>query len=192
MNKKTIAAVLAALILPTAAIAADGAFAADKNLKYTFGELGYNDLDAGGASIDGLSVEGSYEFTDLFFGFASFSDIGGDGYDSTTLTFGAGAAIGLTDKVDGYGKIGIVQNDTSSGAFDADDSGFALEFGVRSLVAQNIEVFGDIQYVDIYEDSETGFELGGRYWMNSDLGFSVAYTDVDDTDGLMLAARYHF
>lgn len=192
MNKKMLAAVATALFLPAAAIAADGAFAADKNLSYTFGELAYNDLDAGNASIDGLSVEGSYEFTDMFFGFASFADLGGEGYDSTTLNFGVGAAIGLTDNVDGYGKIGIVQNDTSFGPADVDDSGFGLEFGVRSMVARNIEVFGDVQYVDIYEDSETGFEIGGRYWLNQDLGFSLAYTDVDESDGLMLAARYHF
>ncbi|HEX6930082.1 MAG TPA: outer membrane beta-barrel protein [Gammaproteobacteria bacterium] len=194
MKKKTIAAAIAALMLPAAAIAADadGVLAADKNLSYTFGELAYHDLDAAGASVDGLGVEGSYEFTDMFFGFASFDDIGGEGYDSTTLTVGVGAAIGLTDKVDGYGKLGIVQNDTSFGPSETDDSGFGLEFGVRAMAAENIEVFGDIQYVDIYEDSQTGFELGGRYWMNQDLGFSLAYTDVEDSDGLVLAARYHF
>src|SRR5690606_31051644 len=101
-------------------------------------------------------------------------------------------AIGLTDKVDGYGKLGIVQNDTSIGATDIDDSGFGLEFGVRAMVAKNIEAFGSLQYVDIYEDSQTGFEIGGRYWMNEDLGFSLAFSDVEDTDGLVLAARYHF
>ena len=192
MNKKMIVAAAAALFLPVAAFAADGTFAADKNLSYTFGELSYNDLDTGAASVDGLGVEGSYEFTDMFFGFASFDDIGGDGYDSTTLTLGVGAAIGLTDKVDGYGKLGIVQNDTSAGPVDIDDSGFGLEFGVRAMVAKNIEAFGSLEYVDIYADSQTGFEIGGRYWVNEDLGVSLAFSDVEDTDGLVLAARYHF
>ncbi|HEX7029604.1 MAG TPA: outer membrane beta-barrel protein [Gammaproteobacteria bacterium] len=188
MNKNVIAAAAAALFLPAGAIAADGAFAADKNLSYTYGQFGYSDRDFDGPSADGFDIEGSYEVTDMVFVFGSYSDLSGD-FDSSALTFGAGAAIGLTDTVDGYGKVAFIDSEIGP----VDDSGLGLEFGVRSMIADKIELFGDLQYVDIYDDTDTILELGGRYWMQDNLGFSVSYQDGDFTgSGITLAARYGF
>ncbi|HEX6928854.1 MAG TPA: outer membrane beta-barrel protein [Gammaproteobacteria bacterium] len=189
MKKSAIAAAVAALALPAAAIGADSSMSFDdSNLSYTYAEFGYTDRDFDGPSADGFDLNASYEVTDLIFVFGGYTDLSGDG-DSSTLELGAGAAIGFTDKLDGYAKLAYLSNDAGV----VDDTGFGLEFGVRSMVAKNIEVFGDLQYVDIYNDTDTAFEIGGRYWHQSNLGFSLAYIDGDLTgSGITLAARYNF
>lgn len=190
MNKKIIAAV-AALALPVAAIAADSnddMFAADKNFSYTYGQFGYTDRDFDGASADGFEIEGSFELTDMLFVVGGYSDLSGDG-DSSTLNLGVGAAIGLNENLDGYAQFNFLQNDLGP----IDDTGYGLEFGVRSMIAEQVELFGDLKYVDIYEDTDTILELGGRYWMDDNLGFSLSYEDGDFTgSGITLAARYNF
>lgn len=174
MKKNIVAAAVAALVLPTAAFA-------DNGLSYTFGEVSYIDFgDAG----DGLGLEGSYKFHEMLFGFAEYQGID----DSDTLAFGIGAATALNETVDGFAKLAFVSNDSGS----ADDTGIGLEFGVRAMIVKQVEAFGSFTYVDIYEDSQTGFEVGGRYWLQDNLGVSLSYSDIEDSDGITLAARYNF
>lgn len=181
MKKNIVAAAVAALALPVAA------GAADSNFSYTYAELGYVDLDVNGAGTDGFSLEGSFEFTELLFGFAGYEDLSGD-FDYTNLTAGIGAAIALNDRIDGFARIAFVDNETGF----ADDTGIGLEAGVRASVMENLEAFGSFSYVDIYDDSQTGFELGARYWLQDNLGISLAYNDIEDADGFTLAARFNF
>jgi len=188
MNKKIIAAITAALVLPATAFAADSAFS-DKNLSYTYGEFGYVDktLDAAGdPGADGFGFGVSYEFTDMLFGFFNYEDLSGDA-DITIMNFGAGAAVGLTDKIDGYAKIGLVDIEVGAG----EDDGFGLEFGARTMFNEQVELFGNFQYIDL-TDSETGFELGGRYWFQKNLGASFSYETIGDFDGFNITARYEF
>ena len=181
MNKKIAAALAAALVLPVAAEAAE------TNFSYTYGELAYTDMDANGASADGIGLEGSYQFMEQVFGFASYEDLSGD-YDFTTMMVGVGFAHPLSANVDGIAKVAFVDNDAGI----ADDTGFGLELGLRAMVASQVEVFGSYQYLDIYEDSTNGFELGGRFWFQDNFGVSLAYNDIEDADGFTLAARYNF
>ena len=183
MNKKIIAAAVAALALPAAASAMENA-----NLSYTFAEFGYQDIE----EADGFNLEGSYQFNQTFFAFGEYNTLGNDGSDVTTLTFGAGAAVAMNDKVDLFAKLGFVSADIEVGPFSNDDTGFGLEFGARGMVTKELEVFGGLSYVDVFEDSRTGLELGARYWVQENLGISFAYEDVEDGSGFMLAGRYTF
>jgi len=74
-----------------------------------------------------------------------------------------------------------------------DDTGLGLEVGARAMVAEKIEAFGNLQFVDIYNDTDTGIEVGARYWHMDNLGFSASYTDGDFMgSGISVAARYNF
>lgn len=181
MNKKIAFAAAAALALPVAA------GAAETNFSYTYGELGYTDMDVNGASVDGLGLEGSFQFMEQVFGFASYEDLSGDG-DVSNLMVGAGYAHPLASNVDGIAKLAFVSNETGS----ADDTGIGLEFGVRATVAPKVEVFGSFSYIDIYEDASNGFELGGRYWIQDNIGLSLSYNDIEDADGFTIAGRFNF
>lgn len=181
MKKNIIAAAVAALVLPAAAIAAE------PNMSYTYGEIGYTDLDQDGFSADGLALEGSYEFMQQVFGFASYQDLSGD-FDSSTFIVGAGYVMPFNDKVDGYAKLGFVSDET--GPFD--DTGFMLGFGLRADITKQVEGFFEYTSTDIYDDTSSAFELGGRYWFQENMGVSLAYNDVEDADGFTVAFRYNF
>lgn len=184
MNKKIIAAVVAALVLPAAASAVE-----PSNLSYTYGQFGYADTTfdfPGDPGANGFALEGSYEFTDMFFGVISYSDLSGDA-DFSTLQFGAGAAIALAPTTDGYASLSIVDVDFGGGS----DDGIALEFGVRHMMNEQVELFGNLQYVDLTE-SETGFEFGGRYWFQKNLGASFSYETFDGDNTILIAGRYNF
>src|SRR5690606_3243053 len=104
MKKKIVAAAVAALVLPAAA------FAAETNMSYTYGELGYTDMGIDSASADGFALEGSYQFMENVFGFLSYEDLSGD-YDWSNMVIGAGYVMPLNDMIDGYAKVGFVSND---------------------------------------------------------------------------------
>lgn len=190
MNKKVIAAAVAALALPAATFAAEGdSMFADKSLSYTYGEFGFVDKTAdapGDPGADGFGFGVSYEFTDMVFGFLSYEDLSGDA-DFTYMNFGVGAAVGLTDTIDGYAKFGMV--DVEVAGFS--DDGFGLEFGARSMINEQFELFGNFQYVDMTE-SDSGIEVGGRYWFQENLGVGLSYESVGDFDGFNIMARYEF
>ncbi len=199
MKKNIIAAGVAALILPAAALAADEGikFGADNsNMNYTFGEFSYIDAD----QADGFGIEGSYQFHEKMFGFASYESLGDDFYDQTVLTFGVGSSMALNEQFDLYGKFAILSAEAEvefclpfvgcDSASD-DDTGFGFEIGVRGEVVEKVEVFGNLQYASVF-DGDTGYEIGGRYWLQDNLGLSLALWDMWETDGFTLAARYEF
>lgn len=184
MKKNIIAAAVAALVLPAAAAAVE-----PSTLSYTYGQFGYADTTfdfPGDPGADGFALEGSYQFTDMFFGVASYSDLSGDA-DFSTLAIGAGAAIGLAPSTDGYATLSFVDVDFGLGS----DDGLALEFGVRHMLNEQVELFGNLQYVDIAE-SETGFEIGGRYWFQKNFGASLSYETFDGDNTILIAGRYNF
>lgn len=190
MKKNIVAAAVAALVLPAAAFAAEGdSMFSEKKLSYTYGEFGYVDKTIdfpGDPGADGFGLGVSYEFTDMLFGFFNYEDLSGDA-DISMMNFGIGAAVGLTDTIDGYGKFGLVDVEVGT----ASDDGFGLEFGARSMVNEQVELFGNFQYIDMTE-SDSGIEVGARYWFQENLGASFSYESVGDFDGFNLTARYEF
>jgi hypothetical protein len=198
--KKIMIAAAAALALPAAAFAAEEGmkYGADhSNMNYTFGEFSYVDAD----QADGFGLEGSYQFNEKMFGFASYESLGDDFFDQTLLSFGVGSSMALNEKFDLYGKLAILSGEVEvefcnpfTGDCDGvtdDDTGFGFEVGVRGEVVEKVEVFGNLQYASIF-DGDTGFEIGGRYWFQENLGVSLALWDMWETDGFTLAARYEF
>lgn len=184
MKKNIVAAAIAALVLPAAASAVE-----PSTLSYTYGQFGYADTTfdiPGDPGADGFALEASYEFTDMFFGIFSYSDLSGDA-DFSTMQIGAGAAIGLAPTTDGYASLSLVDVDFGAGS----DDGLALEFGVRHMLNEKVELFGNFQYVDI-ADSETGIEVGGRYWFQKNVGASLSYETFDGDNTILVAGRYNF
>lgn len=204
MNKKVLAA-LAALVLPAAGIAAEEGFkfgASNSNMNYTYVQGGFMDVDYG----TGLALEGSYQFHDKFFVFGQFEDVSDDPVSQSLLAVGAGTSLALNDKFDVYGKAGFYSYEMEvdlpeecfpgigcfgGGGESWDDSGLGFEIGARGMVMPQVEVFGDFKFI-MLDDSVTGFDLGARYWVNDRLGVSIALTDMEESDGLVLAARYEF
>lgn len=186
MNKKAI------LLASAVALLASGTVAAG-NMDYSYGQVDYvdYDVDLGGASygVDGFGLTGSFEVTDMLFVAGEYVTLSGDGgFDYTDLKLGLGAAWAISDKADVYGVLSYLSNDVEF----TDDTGYELAFGVRSMVTNQVELYGELAYVDIYEDTATAFEIGGRYALTDAFGVVLAFESGDDYDGFKLGARFQF
>ncbi len=169
---------------------ATGAEPGQANFNYTYGEfdVGLVDVDVPGADSElGFQLVGSYRaWRDLFVK-ASYQDSGGDA-DLSLFKIGAGWAVPLQKGLDAYGLFSIARADVGS----ADDTGWALEGGVRYMANEQIELNGLLEFVD-FEDTEVGLGLGARYYFDDRLSGGVNYETISDfSDTLFFGVRYQF
>jgi hypothetical protein len=171
---------------------------ADEGFSYSFVELGYtsteiDDLDVEG---DGLGLRGSIEFTDMFHGFASYSDMDLD-FDvgATEMEIGAGLAWSISPNVDFVGTLSYLnlEVDLPAGFGSVDDSAIALGAGLRGRVGEQLELTGGLKYAEFDEGgNDTAFNVGGRYYftkmfaLGADIGFN------EDGTSWTLGGRFDF
>lgn len=187
----TVASAVAALSLMAPAFG-------DEGFSYSFVELGYtsteiDDLDVDG---DGLGLRGSIEFTDMFHGFASYSDIDLDfDVSATEMEIGAGLAHGISPNVDFVGTVSYLnlEVDLPAGFGSVDDSAFALGAGLRGRVGEQLELTGGLKYAEFDEGgNDTAFNVGARYYftkmfaLGADIGFN------EDGTSWTLGGRFDF
>ena len=190
-------AVLIASILATCAAAQ-----ADE-LDYTYVEAGFGQVDIDGLDEDGdaLFVGGSYGFGTNWLVFGEYStaefDAGaGAEVDFDQFVVGFGAHFPIAPRVDFVGKLGYVDVgadvSTPFGSASADESGYLLSGGVRSLFGQRFELEGAIEYVDIGDEDDTGISLSGLYRFTDLFSLGVRLATSDDSDEYGLFARFTF
>ena len=198
MNGVSRALLIAAALLPALSEAQDSATTrpASSQFNYSYVELGYQETEfqVGNADIDGdgLSLSGSFEINDDWHAFASYGNADLDfGIDIDTWAVGAGYAFPLRQDVDLYGRVLYLKLDVDPGALAADDDGLGLQFRIRALVTDELELEGGIQYVEV-EDSDTSLQVGARYYFTETFSAGVGLTLAGDADGIGINARYSF
>lgn len=189
-----------------------GAHAVEQNLSYNFLQVSYSDtdVDSGGETFsgDGFGFAGSIEFGPTAFLFAEYESVGADesfdtgfgsvsaSVDATMLSAGIGGAWALSDRSNFFARAAFLKADADLdiegfGSWSDDDTGYGLQLGVRGMASDAMELFASATYVDVFDGSETGFDLGGRFWITPAFGLSLAYGTADDTDSLTLGARFN-
>lgn len=164
---------------------------------YSYVELAYDeaDFDVRGAEIDGdgFTLSGSFEINDDWHAFAAYGNSDLDfGIDIDTWALGAGYAFPLREDVDLYGRVLYINQEIDVPGFgDADEDGLGLQFRIRALVTDELEVEGGIQHVDV-GDSDTSLQVGARYHFTEAFSAGIGLTFGGDTDGLGINARYSF
>jgi hypothetical protein len=169
---------------------------ASPQFNYSYVELGYQETEfqVGNADVDGdgLSLSGSFEINDDWHAFASYGNADLDsGADVDTWALGGGYAFPLRQDVDLYGRVLYLKLDVDPGALAADDDGLALQFRIRALVTDELELEGGIQYVEV-EDSDTSLQVGARYYFTDTFSAGLGLTLAGDADGIGINARYSF
>ena len=183
--------------MPALATAQDnGTRPQSSQFNYSYVEIGYDesDFDVGGGDIDGdgLTLSGSYEINDDWHAFASYGTADLDfNVDIDTLAVGVGYVFPLQDDVDLYGRVLYINQDIDTPGGDADEDGLGLQFRIRALVADDLEVEGGIQYVDV-GDNDTSLQAGARYYFTEEFSAGVGITFGGDTDGIGINARFSF
>ncbi|MGH8530694.1 MAG: outer membrane beta-barrel protein [Nevskiales bacterium] len=193
---------VALLLLPLSALAAEG-------LSYNYVEADYfqGDIDVPGGEVDfdGFALEGSFGFNEMFYvtgqyADASIDETGVDG-DSEGISLGIGGHTSQwTGGVDLFGVLSYERAEvdisvTSGGitrSFKADDDGFGVEVGLRSLVTAALELNGSVKYVDVGDADGTGFEIGAVYSFTPTIAALAAYQDGEDSSGFLVGGRLYF
>jgi len=176
-----------ALFAAIAALCAPSALLADMN--YTNFEIDYLDLDGdGGVSGDGFQIGGSYELNDQFHLFGSWADQSYDGgADGETLEIGAGWSHGFSDTLDFVATLSLLDAEIESFS----DDGLAIGGGIRTRLGESFELDAGLKYVD-FDESDTGINLGARYYFNDSMALGASLDSYDNADTLRLGFRWEF
>jgi hypothetical protein len=198
MNGVSRALLVTAVLLPVFSEAQESATTRPESsqFNYSYVELGYDETEyqVGNTDVDGdgLTLSGSYEINDDWHAFASYGSADLDfGVDLDSWVIGAGYAFPLRQDVDLYGRVLYLNLDADVGAQGADEDGLGLQFRIRALVTDELELEGGVQYVDI-EDSDTSLQVAARYYFTDTFSAGIGLTVAGDTDGIGINARYSF
>jgi hypothetical protein len=191
------------------ALAASGSVAAADGPRYTYGEVGYLNLDFDevngvGADGDGWTINGSAAVTDMVHLVAGYTDadidvddfgFGEISADYSQIVAGLGVNFAVADTVDLVGRIAYVRAEVDIDGFgDADDDGYALQAGVRAMVLPPLELNGGITYSDLGGDdgSETSVGIGAVYNFTDIFAVTAGASFGDDTQTIGLGVRLYF
>jgi len=172
----------------------------DPRMVYTYAEINYghtelNDVDL---STDTYGVSGSFlvipnVFVVGSFRMGEFSEVPVDitGYD-----LGVGGRFPLNSSLDLVGSARVVQQELDDGTSSEDDTGFEVAVGARMLVMDQIEVAGDVSYLDLFDEGNTTLNVSGLYHIiplvsaGVDLGYGDTYGEASFTYGATV--RFNF
>lgn len=200
LNSKIYPLLLAAALLPAAAATA-------KPLSYDYieGQLISSDIEDEDGT--GLGIGGSFLLQPSLFLTGSYETVGYDSADFDVMMVGIGGRTPLSlsspVKLDLYGSFGL-ENLTidfdNRFADDYDDSGFGLRGGLRAALSPQLELVGELRFVD-YGDIEGQFlRVGIALDLANNLALTADYItgeyDFDgsngDRDDLRVGIRFNF
>ena len=189
--KKTLIA-LAAI----SSMAAAGTVAAH-DLSYNFVDANYQSFDFdNGGDADGFNLGVSGLITPNVYLFGDYSDFGDDDSDTDAniLKAGAGFRSPISTRTDFVAGAAIAFVDLETPAANDDDTGFALNVGLRTLIQPQFELFGSVDYldVDILGDSQTSLTGGGRFHITPQLDIGASYSVGDEVNTVTLGGRFNF
>jgi hypothetical protein len=165
---------------------------ATADVRYTYFDVNYvsADLD-NGPTIDGLGLAGSLRLTDDLHLVASYDMLSKGRLDVDTMTLGLGFNYGLTNVTDFVARAGWARVEVDIGPFDDSENGWFAQAGIRSMVTNELELNGFINYFDV-GGSDTALELGAVYYLTPMIGIGVAVAISDDATVYQGGLRFAF
>ena len=186
-------ALIGVLMLSSAAAMADGP-------SYSYIQAAYEevDIDLGGgidADGDGLSVGGSVAVGDSWFVFAGYGSSDLESViDLTVLTIGGGWHTAISPNTDFFAALGFADGEIDVSGFGSeDDSGYSVEAGIRSMMSEELELYGSISQVDFDDFGDgTTFNAGLWYTVSGNLALGLGASFEDDITSYGVGIRLYF
>jgi len=172
--------------------AAAPALASD--LSYTYLQLDYSTMEIGGLDFDGPSLSGSYAVTDNLAISAGVGRLSDSGISITAIGVGVDYHMPLASNVDLIGSVGASEAKAKFQGNSATDKSINYGIGLRSKVAEAVEV-----EVGMSRDGDGGVLKGGTVW-GASLAFDITpqvqvgagISRYQGDNGYALGARYNF
>ncbi len=168
---------------------------------YNYVEGGYYQLDLDDAEFKGYQLRGSLAFSENLYG-----RLGYWAADDTFTVFNTNIDVDLSELSAGLGfktPVGanttvhtyadLVQSRIDVEGNDDSETDYRLGFGLRSNVAESVELFSDITWTDYDVDNETALQVGGVFHINNAFGITVSAGLNDENDkNYTVGARLSF
>jgi len=165
---------------------------------YTNFGVGLVDGDFFGRSADGFDLRGSFAFLDNFYAYASYQtldtrvNIPGLGVldvDVDRFDIGAGYHRELVSDLDFVASLGIIDFDNGNRTSD----GFQASAGIRGTLDDYIEFSAEAVHENLDDaDSDTGIQLGARYYLTRFNSVGVTVKDVGGFDLIRVDFRFDY
>ncbi len=185
------AGLAAAVLLAGSALASEGP-------RYTYGELGYSqvDFDNFNEDADVFGAGGSLAVSDRIYLIASYSygnvDVSGFDIDLNTAQVGAGLHFPLNSTVDFIVDASYVWAEIEADGFDSqDDDGYALRAGLRAMLTPQFELNGGGSYADVSDD-DTALYVGAVYNFTDMFAVTGNISAGDNATAYGIGARFYF
>ena len=186
-------ALIGALMLSGAAALAEGP--SYSRIQATYQEV---DLDAGGginADGDGFGLEGSVAIGVDWYLFADYETADLESViDLTILTVGGGWHTTISPNTDFFAELGFADGEIDVSGFGSeDDSGYSAKVGVRSMISEQLELYGSLGQVD-FDDFGDGTNVSAGLWYTAsgNLALGLGATFDDDITRYGVGVRLYF
>jgi hypothetical protein len=188
MNRVALIGTLMAALLPSASFA---------EMNYSKVEVEFIDVELDGVANvdgDGFALSGAYELNDRLFLQGEWQDQSFDfGIDGEQLELGAGLRHEINSDLDFVGTLSYIDAEVEAAGFSVSDDGLGLGAGIRTRLNESFEFDAALKYVDLDDSgSDTGVELGGRWYFTKSMALSFGMDSTDNLDVLHVGFRAEF
>ncbi len=178
--------------ITTVALLAIGSPALAVGPNHNYAEFAYQNVDVDGAgSVDGFDVRGSFAINENFHIIGEVERLDDGPVSLTTLIVAAGYNLILTENTDLVARVGLVRADLDFGFGSADDNGYTVQAGVRSMLNDSFELNGFLKHVDA-GGSDTELEVGAVYRFTNNFGVTGGVGFSDDATTIRIGGRFSF
>jgi opacity protein-like surface antigen len=192
------------LVLASALLLSMGTIQAAESVRWDSASLSYQSVDLEGEKLTGFGISGTKLVSDNVFIAGSYASVSDDidvfgskvGVDFNTLSIGLGYRHAISRTTDFFGIVSYqdmeIEASFQGNSEDESENGYGLQAGLRSLVTAQLELSGSLSYVDIADESETGFDVSAMYHFTDQFSAGIGYSKSDDVDSISLSATIFF
>ncbi|MEL6301324.1 MAG: hypothetical protein AAFV47_01965 [Pseudomonadota bacterium] len=191
-----------ATTLTALALLSASAGAHEERISYNYAEFRYSesevDLDStfGGGDIegDGFVANGLIEIGDSTHLFVSYDRLEfDDDVDVTTTIWGGGFDFSITPRTDIVLRLGFADARFETPFFEDKDDGLFLSAGMRTMITDDIELYGSLASLDLEDAGEEEIATAGiDFFLRDNIALGPAVQVIDDTTTWSLGAKVYF